>query len=150
MQKDRLLTWGDLAGVSRPQEERLRALNIKEALVERCLNSMKSLFLDASKLENLYGLKNSPVDTPTERLNTLSLYRTNLFYKSFARFSGQQKTRISLTRRTQWAIHDKGKFESLIHHVKDLVDSLHKIVPILGVQQDEMTRQDISTLISQN
>jgi Prion-inhibition and propagation len=147
VQKERLLTWGDLAGVLRTQkEERLHELNKKEALVQRCLDSMQSLFLDASKLESLYGLKTEAGGTPMETPKTLSSYRADLFNRSYARINGQPKTRRNLTQRTKWAIHDKGKFESLIRHVKDLVDGLHNVVPVLAQQQDAMIRQDILAL----
>lgn len=53
------------------------------------------------------------------------------------RFAGNQG-RSTLVMRTRWAIHDKTKFEGLIHHLKDLVDGLNQVVLVKRETQDQI------------
>lgn len=49
--------------------------------------------------------------------------------------------------RTRWAIHDKTKFEGLIHHLKDLIDGLNEVVLVNRETQDQIMHDDIVSIL---
>jgi hypothetical protein len=123
VEKTRLLIWGNAVGILMPEGDgRVPELDNppKMDLVERCLERIKSLLADTDEFQHLYGLQpaaDAEKDARNHRIlsiNSMSVFRSS--YRRFcARFAGNQR-RSTLTKRTRWAIHDKTKFEGLIHH----------------------------------
>jgi hypothetical protein len=48
---------------------------------------------------------------------------------------------------TRWAIHDKTKFEGLIHHLKDLIDGLNEVLSVRKEMQDQIIQDDITSIL---
>jgi hypothetical protein len=154
VEKTRLLIWDNAVGVLKPQGKgRVAKLNNsqKAELIERCLASIKSLLSDTDKFQNLYGLRSSTGSDKDARshsilsVNSMSDFKTS--YRRFcARFAGSQ-SRSSLVVRTRWAIHDKTKFEVLVHHLKDLIDGLNEVVLVKRETQDQIMYDDIVSIL---
>lgn len=154
VEKTRLLIWGNAVGVLKPEGEgRVAELDNsqKAELIERCLGSIKSLLSDTDKFRNLYGLRSSTGSDKNARshsilsVNSMSVFKTS--YRRFcARFAGSQ-SRSSLVMRTRWAIHDKNKFEGLLHHLKDLIDGLNEVVLVKRETQDQIMHDDIVSIL---
>ena len=149
-QKERLLTWGDLIGISKTAEEgRVADLDTpKGELVKRCLNSITSLCSDAEKLQKNYGVQHmTGLSSAVDRDNRLSFNRMTLFRKSFQRISQTDAQRQpNILTATRWAIHDKSKFETLASHIRELVDDLHNVIPVPTRSQETMVHADIASL----
>jgi hypothetical protein len=149
-QKERLLTWGELIGISKSVEEGRNAEldTHKGDLVKRCLNSITSLCSDAEKLQNNYGVQHMTSHSPAvDRNNRLSSNRMALFRKSFQRISQTDARRQpNILAVTRWAIHDKSKFETLASHIRELVDDLHNVIPVPTRSQETLIHADIASL----
>ena len=149
-QKERLLTWGELVGISKTAEEGRNAEldTPKGDLVKRCLDSITSLCSDAEKLQKNYGVQHMTSYSPAvDRNNRLSSNRMALFRKSFQLISRtgarRQPNVLAVTR---WAIHDKSRFETLVSHIRELVDDLHNVIPVPTRSQETMVHADIASL----
>lgn len=99
----------------------------------------------------MYGLRPSADEEKDSRnfsilsINSTSIFRTS--YRRFgARFAGNQ-SRPTLAKRTRWAIHDKTKFEGLLHHLKDLIDGLNQVVLVKREKQDQIMHSDIVSIL---
>lgn len=89
-QKERLLTWGELVGISKTTEEGRNAEldTPKGDLIKRCLNSITSLCSDAKTLQKKYGVQHITGHSfPVDRNNRLSANHIALFRKAFQRIS---------------------------------------------------------------
>lgn len=75
----------------------------------------------------------------------MSVFKSS-YRRFWARFAGNQ-SRSTLAKRTRWAIHDKTKFEGLIHHLKDLIDGLNQVVLVKGKTQDQIMYDDTVTIL---
>jgi hypothetical protein len=154
VEKTRLLIWGNAVGVLKPEGEgRVADLNNsqKAELIGRCLDSIKSLLSDTDKFQNLYGLRAAgDIGKNARNHSILSSNSMNVFKASYrrfwARFAGNQ-SRSTLAMRTRWAIHDKTKFEGLIHHLKDLIDGLNEVVLVNRETQDQIMHDDIVSIL---
>ena len=150
-QKERLLTWGDLVGISKSTEEgRHPDLDSsKGELIHRCLQSIELLLSDADKLRKEYGVQSTTTplsaETPPEYLSS---NRMDRFRKSLLRISlfPATRSRGTILSKTKWAICHKAKFESLIYHIKDLTVDIHNIIPISARSQDKLVHKDIASL----
>jgi len=149
-QKERLLTWGELVGISKTAEEGRNAEldTPKGDLVKRCLDSITSLCSDAEKLQKNYGVQHMTGHSPAaDRNNRLSSNRMALFRKSFQRISQTDARRQpNILAMTRWAVHDKSKFETLASHIRELVDDLHNVIPVPTRSQETMVHADIASL----
>lgn len=91
-QKERLLTWGELVGISKTAEEGRNAEldTPKGDLVKGYLTSITSLCSDAEKLQKDYGVQHvTGHSSAIDQNNRLSSNRMALFRKSFQRISKQ-------------------------------------------------------------
>lgn len=149
-QKERLLTWGELVGISKTAEEGRNAEldTPKGDLVKRCLNSITSLCSDAETLQKNYGVQYmTGHSSPVDRNARLSSKRMALFRKAFQRIAQTDARRQpGVLAMTRWAIHDKSKFETLTTHIRELVDGLHNLVPVPTRSQETMVQADIASL----
>ena len=50
-------------------------------------------------------------------------------------------------KKTRWAIHDAAKFETLITHLKDLIDGLTARAPAPMERQDQKVKDDIASMV---
>jgi len=74
----------------------------------------------------------------------------DIFRASYRRFwirNAASSGKYSLTSKTEWAIHNKGKFEDLLVHLKDFIDRLHDVVPIRKESQDQIIRGDTCSIL---
>lgn len=150
-QKERLLTWGDLVGISKSIEEgRHPDLDSsKGGLIHRCLHSIESLFSSTDKLRKEYGVESTTVPFSAENSpDYLSSNRMDRFRKSYLRIrsSPTNQSKGNILSKTKWAIHDKAKFEALMYHIKDLTVDIHNIIPVSARSQDKMVHKDIASL----
>ena len=153
LEKTRLLIWGNTAGImddTNGRSSELGDIGIRK-LVERCLESIRCLLTDSEKLQQKYGLQLTTGMEPKvgRYKNFLSTTSMNVFRTSYKRFqsrSSEEQGRPTLLSRTKWAIHDKVKFESLINHLKDLLDGLNQVLPVPQESQDRILRDDIASL----
>src|SRR5439155_16301543 len=44
-------------------------------------------------------------------------------------------------------IHDKTKFEGLIHDLRDLIDGLNQVLPVKKEMQDQIVKDDIRSIL---
>jgi hypothetical protein len=154
VEKTRLLIWGNAVGVLKPEGEgRVADLNNsqKAKVIGRCLDKIKSLLSDTDKFQNVYGLRSAgDIEKNARNHSILSSNSMNVFKTSYrrfwARFAGNQ-SRSTLAMRTRWAIHDKTKFEGLIHHLKDFIDGLNQVVLINRETQDQIMHDDIVSIL---
>ncbi len=150
-QKERLLTWGDLVGISKSTEEgRHPDLDSSNGeVVHRCLQSIESLFSDADKLRKEYGVQSTTTSLSAGNSpQYLSSNRMDRFRKSLLRMSSSpaKRSKVTILSKTKWAICHKAKFESLIYHIKDLTLDIHNIIPISERSQDKLVHRDIASL----
>lgn len=149
-QKERLLTWGELVGISKTAEEGRNAEldTPKGDLVKGCLTSITSLCSDAEKLQKDYGVQHvTGHSSAVDQNNRLSSNRMALFRKSFQRISQTDaRGQPNMLAATRWAIHDKSKFETLTSHIRELVDGLHNAIPVPTRSQETMVQADIASL----
>ena len=150
-QKERLLTWGEIVGISQDRlEDRDPALETHKAeLIQRCLCTITTLFADSDKLRRQYGVKR--IDTPdaiSDSLVHITSERATRFRNSYQKLapSSKQSKQASLVKRTKWAIHHKTKFQILINHIKDIITDLHTILPVPARLQEKMIHKDIASL----
>jgi len=154
VEKTRLLIWGNAVGVLEPEGEgRVADLNNsqKAKVIGRCLDKIKSLLSDTDKFQNVYGLRSAgDIEKNARNHSILSSNSMNVFKTSYrrfwARFAGNQ-SRSTLAMRTRWAIHDKTKFEGLIHHLKDFIDGLNQVVLVNRETQDQIMHDDIGSIL---
>ena len=150
-QKERLLTWGEIVGISKSETEGRNSdlKSTKHELIERSLSSIATLLSDTEKLQKEYGVESVDSSESAEyHLERITSNRMHWFRKSYQRFAthpnAQKQSNILL--RTKWAIRHKTKFETLISHIKEIVTNLHDILPISARSQDEMVHKDIALM----
>ena len=86
-QRERLLTWGDLVGIFKSEEEgRHPYLEEKGELIHRCIQSIELLLSNAEKLQKEYGVQSTSIPPLAESsLGHLSSSRMNRFRLSYLR-----------------------------------------------------------------
>ncbi|KAF3921631.1 hypothetical protein AA313_de0208271 [Arthrobotrys entomopaga] len=60
--------------------------------------------------------------------------------------SSTPNQKLDLIRKSMWAIGDRDKFERLVRDIRDLVESLYKILPVTETERDAIAIQDIKSL----
>jgi Prion-inhibition and propagation len=150
LQQERLLTWGDLVGITKTQDQgRNSILDKKENLVQEGLASLHQLLSDESKFQTEYGLRPEPADGSATTQHYLSSGRAGIFkksYKKVLRAAGRPGKFPTTSPNRRWVIQNKTKFKTFISHVGDMVDSLHDIAPVQTRQQDALVFQDFAEL----
>jgi hypothetical protein len=154
-EKARLLTWGNTVGILRTRNDgRFSRLDEPEndELIRRCINQIIALLTDGEKLQTEYGSRPATQADGQNRVhvgllsaNSMGIFKTAK-RRFFARFGGTQG-QPNLLSRTKWAIRDRAKFEGLILHLKDFVDSLIQITPDQSQTVDEIVEEDIASIV---
>ncbi|KAH0542808.1 hypothetical protein FGG08_002856 [Glutinoglossum americanum] len=156
IEKTRLLIWGNSIGILAVESEK-RVAPLEELAigkkVEKWLECILSLLSDTNMLQKDYGITNAPEPAKPHHgaTNFLSLNSMEIFGASYKRFwvrHAAQPRKQTILSKTKWAIYEKTKFENLINHLRDLIDSLYQILPVDREKQDEVMRDDISLIDS--
>lgn len=154
VEKTRILLWANAIGIlnskSEGRDPQLQDDEVEKS-VERCLWSIRTLLTDAEGLQNQYGLRpategstsRAPKDLPSA--NGVAMFRAS--YNRFCvRYSGSQG-RVSALSKEKWTIYDKPKFEILVNDLRGLVDGLIQVVQVKQESQDQIVREDISSIV---
>ncbi len=153
--KSRMLIWGNAIGIGNVVEDAATTednTSQPTSLLVRSLNAIKSLLEDCKTLQNKYGLGEVPGTTQSPAsirdlpsFRPLNLFRTSRLY---IRLRGRKPntTSTNLASRTVWAIFDKEKFEGLVAHLKELVDGLERVYPILVAARDQTFQSSVTTI----
>jgi len=154
-EKARLLTWGNTVGILHTSNEgRFSQLDEpdKDILIRRCLAQIIALLTDGEKLQKDYGSRPATKADGQNRIhvgllssNSMGIFQTAK-RRFFARFGGAQG-KPSLLSRTKWAIRDRAKFEGLVLHLKDFIDSLIQITLEQSQTIDAIVEDDIASII---
>ena len=146
-QQERLLVWGDLAGVCSEKQDSERIIAESERkrqdLTKRCLESIHQLLKDTENLKTKYGVRAYTATNDTTphsgiSANALKRFRLRL---------GRQSPGCSVLDKTRWAIHDASKFEKLIDDIRDLIDGLTTKVPVSPELQEQKVQDDIASMV---
>ena len=146
-QQERLLVWGDLAGVC--NEKRCDVKPISESehkrqdLTKRCLDSIHRLLKDTETLKSKYGVREYTPATDSAPKSGIS---SNAL-KRFRLQVGRQSQGPSALEKTRWAIHDETKFQKLVQDIRDLVDCLTTDVPVSLELQEQKVQDDIASMV---
>src|ERR1700722_5888184 len=69
-EREKLLTWGDIVGIFKSSAEgRNPALDSKNDIIQRCLNSLESLVSNSDDLQRKYGVQRSLSQSSTQDRN---------------------------------------------------------------------------------
>ena len=146
-QQERLLVWGDLAGIC---DENRRSVGLiperehkRQVRTKRCLDSIKHLLKDTETLKSKYGLR---VYAPTGDTVPRSGITSNAL-KRFRLRLGRQSQGPSVLDKTRWAIHDGTKFQELVQDIRDLIDGLMTEVPVSPDLQEQKVQDDIASMV---
>ena len=146
-QQERLLVWGELAGVSNEKRFHVKPLSESEhkrqQLTKRCLDKIHELFKDTENLKSKYGVRayTPPVDTtPHSGISSNALKRFRLRL-------GRPNQALSTLDKTRWAIHHETKFQKLVQDIRDLIDCLMTEVPVSPELQEEKVQDDIASMV---
>ena len=146
-QQERLLVWGDLAGICDGEQHSVGPLSEsdhrRQDLTERCLESIRQILNDTETLKSKYGLRNyvtSDDATPPSGISSNALKRFRLRL-------GRQRHRPSVLQRTRWAIHDESKFQRLVEDIRDLINVLSETVPVSSESQEQRVEDDIASMV---
>ena len=146
-QQERLLVWGDLAGIGNGGHHGLgpdleNNENI-QALTKRCLISIQSLLEDTEILKSKYGLR---AYTPASDSASHSGISSNAL-KRFRLRLKRQPQGLTVLDKTRWAIHDEAKFQRLVEDIRDLIDGLTTTAPVSSELQEQKVQDDIASMV---
>ena len=146
-QQERLLVWGDLAGVCNEKRHDVKPISESEHrrqdLMKRCLDSIHRLLKDTETLKSKYGVR---AYTPANDTAPHSSISSNAL-KRFRLRLGRQSQGPSVLEKTRWAIHDETKFQKLVQDIRDMVDCLMTDVPVPLELQDQKVQDDIASMV---
>ncbi|ERF73038.1 hypothetical protein EPUS_08602 [Endocarpon pusillum Z07020] len=152
IEKCRLYTWGEAMGLTavvRPSARQPLDSCPYAEIVHEILELILDMFGDSQKLKTKYGCVTIDVKNEVNMDTTLSqrsaLQQLSTSFDNFSIKSATQVKKRSLIKTALWAIHDRKKFETLVHEVKGLIDGLQDITKDLGslVVQEQMIRSRI-------
>ena len=146
-QQERLLVWGDLAGVCNEKQHSVAPISESEHkrqdLTKRCLDSIHGLLKDTETLKTTYGLRAYTPASDTAPHSGISSNALKRFRLGFSR----QSQGPSALDKTRWAIHDAIKFQNLVKDIRDLIDGLTTGVPVSSELQEQKVEDDIASLM---
>ena len=146
-QQERLLVWGDLAGVCNEKQDSDRPVLESELkrqdLTKRCLSSIRNLLKDSENLKTKYGLRPYTLANDTAPQSGIS---ANALKRLRLRLS-RQPPGPSVLDKTRWAIHDATKFEKLVGDIRDLIDGLTVQLPVSSELQEQKVQDDIASMV---
>lgn len=146
-QQERLLIWGDLAGICSGEQHSVGPISENEHkrqdLTKRCLDSIRHLLKDTETLKSKYGLR---AYTPINDTAPQSGISSNAL-KRFRLRLGRQPQGPSILNKTRWAVHDETKFQKLVEDIRDLIDGLTTTVPVSSELQEQKLQEDIASMV---
>ena len=146
-QQERLLVWGDLAGIGNERQHRVgpssESEHKRQLLTKRCLDSIHHLLKDTESLKSKYGLRTY---SPATEVVSHSGITSNAL-KRFRLRLGRQPQGPSALNKTRWAIHDETKFQKLVEDIRDLIDGLTAKVPVSFELQEQKVQDDIAAMM---
>ena len=154
LEKARLLIWGNNVGIlDGRRSASIQPLdNLDRTLiVERCLESIKALLTDADDLQFKYGLQTAtgPEARAEESRRLISSNGMSTFKASYNRFlarSNGLQGRPHILSRAKWAIRDKKKFDVLVCCLRDLINGLIEVFPVMAEAEDRLVKEDIASI----
>ena len=165
LEKIRLLAWGDAVGILETDNEEQISQLRQIPIIKQILAQIKALLVDASKLQQDYGVILQPtggtlVDLPsaqsrtTARIQPLeSVRRSNvlsLHSRFWAKYS--RKSRPGPVSRAIWAVRDKSKFEILLNKLRGFIDGLNDLKDVIRPEvvqkQNIVIGRDIASIPS--
>lgn len=131
-QRFRLSTWGEACGLLDEQNHDLCLDNPElRSRVAQTLQVILDLLKDGNELKSRYGLKpQGPAQTFTGYLTLSSTTPLRPYAPIIARFKAKlRKTQMQPGSGSsiRWAIEDRNKFDTLIQHLRDLLDDLERM-----------------------
>lgn len=149
-----LLTWGKSSGLLDIVSPPPPASPVDEELTlgERCLQKIHSLLTNSAELKLKYGVEESHLTLPASSTKSarrlpsfqiMGVFRTS---KLFVRLRSSKSSAPGPMARLYWAVHDKEKFESLLGHLKSLIEGLEKISPTPRAFRDQTFHSGIAEL----
>ena len=146
-QQERLLVWGDLAGVSEEKQHSAGPISDTDYkhqdLTKRCLDRIHHLLKDTETLKTKYGLR---AYTPASESAPKSGISSNAL-KRFRLRLGRQSQGAGVLDKTRWAIHDETKFQKLVQDIRELIDGLMTKVPVSPEWQERKVQDDIASMV---
>lgn len=146
-QQERLLVWGELAGVSNEKQSHVKPISESEhkrqQLTKRCLDKIHDLFKDTESLKTKFGVRayTPPVDTtPHSGISSNALKRFRLRL-------GRKNQAPTVLDKTRWAIHDETKFQKLVKDIRELIDCLMTEIPVSPELQEQKVQDDIASMV---
>lgn len=143
IQQERLLVWGDVVGIGSGELDSVEKEKTRPDLTKRCLSTIRSLLQDTEILKLRYGL--CTVTSGDKAIHGTSVSANAL--KRFRLRFRQTPQGPGALDKTRWAIHDAAKFETLVKHLKDLIDGLIAKVPAPMERQDQKIKDDIASMV---
>lgn len=146
-QQERLLVWGDLAGICDENRRSVGPIPEREhkhqERTKRCLNSIQHLLKDTETLKIKYGLR---AYAPTGDTVPRSGISSNAL-KRFRLRLGRRSQGPGVLDKTRWAIHDGTRFQELVHDIRELIDGLMTEVPVSPELQEQRVQDDIASMV---
>ncbi|KAF4446600.1 prion-inhibition and propagation-domain-containing protein [Fusarium austroafricanum] len=141
--------WGEKHGVFEEEDSEKRNPELdhpnRRPKITTALKLIHGLLSDAEALRERYGVG---ISTTASSSNLTQPYPSNSGLKRLKwlrRRSGDEGM-LDIVQKTRWAINDKTKFQDLITHLHDLVDSLYKILPVPPRDVNAVAIRDIRSL----
>ena len=133
-----------MVGIGRDELDSIEKDKAQSDLTKRCLSTIRSLMQDTEILKSRYGLC-------AVTSNDKAIYQSGVSANALKRFRLRFRQTLQgpgALDKTRWAIHDAAKFETLIIHLKDLIDGLVARVPAPVVErQDQKIKDDIASMV---
>ncbi|PNP78938.1 hypothetical protein FNYG_07803 [Fusarium nygamai] len=146
---ERFIIWGEKHGAfeEHPSHEGNTATGLSDKVpqIEEALNLIRELLSDAEELRGRYGVT---VSTTTDKQTMpQQLYPSTW---GLRRLKWRRKPRDpdihGLVQKTVWAINDKAKFNELIVQLREIVESLYRVLPVPPEERYAVAVQDIGAI----
>lgn len=156
IQKARLLSWGNSVGITQALKEGDNGIwedEQKRQIIKSTLESIHILLTDSQQLRDRYALCELPQSSNIVafgRVEPVSSTSMTIFRRSYNRLCNRiVKTngQVPVPNRIIWAIQDREKFGDLVGHLRDLIDGLVTLLPLV-VQNagNRIIENDIASL----
>ena len=156
IQKARLLSWGNSVGITRALNEGDNSILEDEQnmqIIKSTLESIHVLLTDSQQLRDRYALCEFPQSSNIAALRHVEMVSSTsmtIFRRSYNRLCNRivkTNSQVPVPNRIVWAIQDREKFGDLVGHLRDLVDGLVALLPLV-VQNagNRIVENDIASL----
>ncbi|EKJ68580.1 hypothetical protein FPSE_11238 [Fusarium pseudograminearum CS3096] len=142
--------WGEKHGVFEAEGSEGRNPELDHAdrapKVTKALELIHGLLSDAEVLRERYGVGISTGTSPSDLAQEPYPSNSGLKRLKWLRKRSGDEQSLDIMQKARWAINDKIKFQDLITHLHDLVDSLYKILPVPPRDLNAAAIRDIRSL----